>query len=188
MEIGSSVRQRIHDADRYVRMKDYACLVPGCSKKAVNCPAIPRSFLIEAIAEGKHVYTQPPSFMRVLRMKTPGDAMEVERIGVNNASVFKGYCAEHDRALFAPAEIRNRKWHATPISLHLRSISVEYCRKRAVRDFNAKLAALMKDDPERQAVSLEIARQFGAFMKAFEASYLGAIMALIGGSPIDTVD
>ncbi len=187
MILDASLRQKIHSADKCIRNREYPCLAPGCGKQAIRSHAVQRSLLIEAIAEDKHVYTQPPSFMSIMRMRAPTDPIEIELTGINNASTFKGFCSEHDKMLFAPAEDRTKIWHSTAISLHLRSISFEYSRKRFVRDFYIKLLALVSD-PAVKAICVEAATQFGNFMLAFEKTYLGAVNALICGSPIDTVD
>lgn len=53
-------------------------------------------------------------------------------MGVNDASVFKGFCSRHDTLLFRSAEITNpNKKHGMFISLPLRALALEYCRRHS---------------------------------------------------------
>jgi hypothetical protein len=171
-------RQKIYLADKYARTKEYHCLIPGCTRKAINCHSVPRASLVEALAVDRHVYTQPESITDVIYWKSSRDPMQIQRIGINKAGIFRGFCSEHDRMLFSPTEIFTRKWSAIAISFHLRSTATEYCRKRFVRDIHRKMAEL-EDNPRVKEHYQKSADEFNLYMEIQEKSYLGAILALV---------
>lgn len=136
-------KRAIQLADKYVRKKNYRCLFPGCSKKAIRNHAIPRASLIEALAQNGKLYTINQSYSSTYRKTSPHDPMEIVKVGVNRASVFKGFCPEHDTKLFAPAETTDeQKKKEMTISLHLRAVALEYCRKRRNVDYFKKITEL----------------------------------------------
>jgi hypothetical protein len=175
-----------HAADKYVRRKEYNCLFPGCLKKAIRGHAIPRASCIEALARDGVLYTQRQSFNPTISMTTILDAPEIVEIGINHASVFKGYCSEHDAKLFASAETTDRsRKNGMFISLHLRSLSLEYSRKRRSADFFRKLAEL---DGQRKTTWQEYTEKYDTYSFSLRDIYLGSIFNMINGSDIDSVE
>jgi hypothetical protein len=137
------LRGIIHSADRYAFRKEHLCLLPGCKRKAISSHAISRTSILEALADKGVVYTGRYSFGSMMRMTTLGEPVEVIEVGVNQASVFKGYCSNHDSRLFAAADtIDGDKQGQMFIPLHLRALSLEFCRKRLVADFSEQLRKL----------------------------------------------
>ena len=109
-------------------------------------------------------------------------------VGVNDASVFKGYCPAHDSQLFASAEVTNRgKNNAMGISLHLRAVSLEYCRKRQVVDFQRKFSELA-GNAETWSTLQKDADALDTFCSCFKKVYLGSIFNLIFGSDVDSIE
>lgn len=134
------LNRAIQLADKYVRKKDYQCLFPGCGKKAIRSHAIPRASLIEALAKKGKLYTLNQSFTSIYRQTSPYDPMEIVEVGVNRASVFKGFCQEHDTKLFAPVETTDeQKKKGLMASLHLRALALEISRKRRNVDYFKKI-------------------------------------------------
>ena len=177
----------IQRADKYVRQKQYTCLFPGCNKKAINSHSVPRASCVEALSQNGVLYSRRQSFNQMMTMTATTDPPDVVEIGARNAGTFKGYCPEHDRWLFFSAEtdLPHRK-NGMLISLHLRALSLEYCRKRKSRDFSGKLSELV-DDPTSRARFHEVATGFDAMCTLMKDAYLASTFALIGGSNIDSV-
>jgi hypothetical protein len=81
------------------------CSVPEsmkteCSKKIVKAHSVSKSSSLKAIAVDGHVYTT---------FKTNHDfsvfkRIRPKKIGINQASVFTGFCSTHDKDIFAPIE------------------------------------------------------------------------------------
>ena len=77
------------------------CLFPGCNNKAILSHSIQRS-LLETIADKtNHVYrfSVKAEFTYDGRVETV-----IEKVGINKASTFEGYCNQHDTNLFLPIE------------------------------------------------------------------------------------
>lgn len=134
----------IEKADKYARNKTHKCLFGGCKNNAIRCHAIPRSSCAEALAdENQLVFTKRPSLSSLVHTIYIDEPVEIIEVGINNASIFKGYCGYHDTKLFAPAETQDvEKRKSMCISLHLRALSLEYCRKRYSCDFFEKIQEL----------------------------------------------
>lgn len=132
-------------ADNYARRKTHVCLFGGCNKLAIGSHAIPRWTISEALADATgHLYTQDMSMLTTIKRISAIEPVNIIKIGVNDASVFKGYCAYHDAKLFESAESTdpNRK-KGFFLSNHLRALSLEYARKRYVVDYYEKLVELI---------------------------------------------
>ena len=61
----------IRKADKYARDKNYNCLLPGCTRRAIRSHAIPRPECFNALACNGVVYTQAQSFNYLMNVKTP---------------------------------------------------------------------------------------------------------------------
>jgi hypothetical protein len=142
--IPEKMRNFIRIADKQARKEEHLCLVPGCQRKAIQSHAIPRSLIIKAIAENGLVYSQNPSFTSMIRMESMDHPQEVVEVGVNKASTFSGFCNKHDSILFASIETKSEDLKVSAVfALHLRSLSLEYSRKRLVSSFQQKLNELL---------------------------------------------
>jgi hypothetical protein len=152
--ITPEIRGIIHSADRYAFRKEHQCLFPGCKRKAINGHAISRTSILEALAVEGVIYTQRYSFASMMRMTRLSEPVDVIEVGVNQASIFKGYCSHHDARLFAAADTVNPdKASHLAFSLLLRALSLEFCRKRISVDFNERFSELMKSKNPRYDVS-----------------------------------
>lgn len=178
----------IQKADKYTRNKTYPCLFPGCKQDAIRCHAIPRSSCIEALAENGVLYTRPQSLNSLIGLTAAEDPPDIIKVGVNDASVFKGYCQCHDSRLFAPAETHDvTRRNSMCISLHLRALSVEYCRKIFVSDFFYRLSEL-ESGRNLQAHYKQIAEKNRLFASAFKKLYIDNVFSLMGGSNVDSIE
>jgi hypothetical protein len=170
-----NLRAAIQRADRYVRNKAYLCLFPGCTKLAIRSHAIQRATIVEALAENGVIYTLNQTFNYLMKVTSSAIPMDVVETGVNEASVFPGFCAEHDSAVFSAAEKTPVK-RTVSLSLHLRALSFEYCRRRRTADFDRKLSKLTRDATVRQ----EFGRKADLWEKTnevFKDLYIGSMFA-----------
>jgi hypothetical protein len=83
------------------------CMAPEsmkkeCSKKIIKAHTISKSRNLKAIAENGHVLTYKVNSIFKL-LKNDGN-ISIEEIGINNASIFKGFCSYHDKELFSCIE------------------------------------------------------------------------------------
>jgi hypothetical protein len=107
------------------------CMVPDpmksqCSKKKPNCHTISKSASLKKIAVENHVY-------RVF----PNDKNFYEQIGINDATVFYGFCKKHDTEIFSLIE-NIQSSISSPRQLFLlayRSLCLQLYKKRSSKLF-----------------------------------------------------
>ncbi len=102
----------MHNLDDEIRMKqlyeklmskktNHTCLYPKCNKKAILSHSISKNTL-KNISENNHLIFQ--QFRRCCFRKedflNPKINMKLQKIGINEASTFKGFCKEHDNNIF----------------------------------------------------------------------------------------
>jgi hypothetical protein len=117
----------------------------------------------------------------MMRMSSPTEPIEVIEVGVNKASVFKGYCVEHDSRIFAPIETSaaDKKRHLS-IAMHVRAISLEFARKRWVADYYLKLSQLFQEDGIHEFQ--EVAKQLSMARDHFKGVLYYFFFATAGGN------
>lgn len=72
-----------------------------CSATIAKAHTVQKRGGLAAIAEAGHVLTVKPSMKEMI--ETDGNP-QPRKVGVNNASVFPGFCGKHDTVLFKPIE------------------------------------------------------------------------------------
>ncbi|QEM68010.1 hypothetical protein FO488_07455 [Geobacter sp. FeAm09] len=181
-------KRAIQVTDKYLRNKRYSCLFPGCNETAIQSHAIQRASCAEALATNGVVYSLQQSYNMAIKNNSATDPLHVVKVGINDASVFKGFCPAHDTMLFAPAEAPPMgKNDGMYISLHLRALALEYCRKRRHADFLRKMAGFIVNPEGRQSY-LSVADMHDRFCSNFMALYLGSTFNIILGSSIDSIE
>ena len=149
-------KRAVAEADRYARKRNYPCLFPGCKETAIRGHGIQRALISEALAVNGVVYSLQQSFAQLLEMKSPYAPLKIVEIGINDASVFRGYCSQHDHALFAAAEIvKGKKPRGKYVALHLRAITFEYSRKRRTAIYYEKIGELHRSNHMRMDAKIQ---------------------------------
>lgn len=87
--IASNIRKSFNA--KYCLVKDV--INSKCSTKKCRCHTISKKASLDKIAVEGHVYAV-----------SPNDDDFYERIGVNKATIFYGFCKSHDTELFSPVE------------------------------------------------------------------------------------
>ena len=114
------------------------CLHPlaptGCSKGLIKAHTIQRSGALNSIAEDEHVYWAKEA---VHRLHQNNGKLVPQRVGVREASTFRGFCNKHDTEIFAPIEKQDVKLsRETALLLMFRAVSLEIHQKRsAIKSF-----------------------------------------------------
>lgn len=148
------------------------CLVPGCNSTAIKSHSQQKGVALNSIAHAGHVLT----------LKRDVTLSRLDKVGINEASTFKGFCNTHDTKLFADLE-------TFPLAVgnpqvirqaFLRAIAHEYVRKientGPVLDvFNGYLASNPDAFSEGRQIIIE------SFQSVFEgiANNLSLILAAI---------
>ncbi len=94
------------EAEMLVKFRDGYCSHPDptddpCSEIITKAHTIQKKGGLTAIAEAGHVLTVKPTMKEMI--KTEGQP-EPRKVGINNASVFPGFCSRHDTVLFKEIE------------------------------------------------------------------------------------
>lgn len=118
------------------RLKYFAtgpCQHPHASATTCSSPTSIKSHTIQrrgglgAIAENGHVYSTKRAFAD---LEKRGGQVDMEKIGIGQASTFPGFCSKHDTELFRPVEQVNSKLDAySSFLLSLRAVTFELATK-----------------------------------------------------------
>lgn len=98
-------RKDIADHSREISGTKY-CSVPDsikniCGKKVIKAHTISKSSSLKSISKNGHVMGIKQNFDAV---EKNNGVLKLEKMGVNIASTFTGFCSEHDRVIFSPIE------------------------------------------------------------------------------------
>lgn len=109
-----------------------------CSGNIVKAHTISKSSSLKKIARDGHVYAFVPSLIELHRSS---GKPQPRLYGVNKASIFTGFCAHHDNALFEPLDNEEFDYGIEQVFLAgYRALMREYFNKKA----HAELAKSMK--------------------------------------------
>ncbi|MBV7552251.1 SEC-C domain-containing protein [Pseudomonas sp. PDM28] len=96
-------------ADAYKTLKKFnvskTCSVPSalhseCTKKIINAHTVSKSSSLKEISVDGHVLSFYSSAMENIK----AGKLSPNKIGINKASTFSGFCSHHDKTLFSPIE------------------------------------------------------------------------------------
>lgn len=82
---------------RRAATKQRTCSVKGCDKQAINSHVLQKNGILNSIEERGHIRVSEADFFNP-------DLFHFKRDGINQAFTFKGFCADHDKKIFAPIE------------------------------------------------------------------------------------
>ncbi len=98
-----------HKAASSFKRTEKICSVPNsmknkCTKQIIRAHTISKSNCLAEIAdETNHVLGLKPSLSSLVKNK---GTINPERIGINSASTFTGFCSYHDNKIFLPLETK----------------------------------------------------------------------------------
>ena len=126
-------------AQKITNRGTYECLYPNSREVAIKSHSQQRLGALRSIAEEGLVYSVQRNHYQVMK-RLPNTTVMVPT-GISEASIFIGFCPDHDRLIFEPLEKiplepSNKK---QPFLLLFRSFCYEYATKRKVRDWTRTL-------------------------------------------------
>jgi hypothetical protein len=126
----------------------------GCSKGIIRAHTVQKTGVLDAIAEDRHVLSAHGKRRDLQRSK---GVLEPQRLGVNDASTFRGFCNTHDTELFLDIEGKDFPvTDRTAFLLTFRAVSLELFQKRAAREalraFKSKDADAGKSLREQEGI------------------------------------
>lgn len=148
------------------KAKEKYCLHPNASKtecnKIIEAHSIQRKNVLEKIALDGHVYNFRADLPELI--KNAGILMP-QKIGLNSASVFTGFCNYHDTETFKPIE----KERIQICDEHVFLIAYRaLCKEIYAKKFQQKMIPITKDTDKGQNVHTQIEIQ--SIMKIYESA------------------
>lgn len=125
-------------------------LFPGtCSKEIINAHTISKSGSLKEISENGHVMGTNSSLSKLI--KSDGK-FAIEKVGINKASTFTGFCSVHDKKVFSPLEDE-------AITLNDKQLFLlayrGFCRELFHKEQNKSTASLMKEADRGQEAEIQ---------------------------------
>lgn len=109
------------------------CMFPGCDQPAIKSHSQQRNGAIAAIAEDRHVVAVKRNIIAPLFNAAPYKLplCNIEKIGVGQASIFKGFCSDHDIKIFESIDEHRLKANNEDqiLALHRRALAYEIRNK-----------------------------------------------------------
>lgn len=111
------------------------CFYPGCKLNAIDSHSQQKLGQLRAIAENGEVFGMQRNHYQTLK-QLPDNHFLV-RMGIAEASTFKGFCANHDQAVFEPIELRPLELgnEEQAFILFVRAFSYEFAQKRKMLEW-----------------------------------------------------
>lgn len=143
----------------------------NCSKKIIKAHTVPKSSSLKAIAKDGHVLGLKMNLESIFKNK--GKPC-LEKIGINNASTFNGFCKIHDDDIFAPIEKEAFKDSAKQcFLLAYRAFAKEYYAKSSVSEIDS----LRHQADKGKGIDAQMEIQMQNFL--FDISTRAALLDLI---------
>ena len=151
--------------------KEKMCLAPSddCEGKIIRAHTMSEGLMLRAIARDGHVYTWSFNFKPTQGLH---DKIKFEECGVNETSVFLGFCQKHDRVLFACLETEKFVCSSKQLAmLYFRAVAKEYYAKLK------QLESIVRPEELREMHGLQpdSELEMGPDMALYETSSLTAV-------------
>ena len=145
-------------AQKGVNASTYECMYPGCKENSIGSHSQQRRGQLLAIAsKSGDVYAVEKNLYRYYKgIKAASLYSPYRKTPISEASVFPGFCSDHDKDLFLPIE---KKQHIIgdpeqAALFFLRAISFEYTQKNRMSIFNSTYLHHTKESQESRRVML----------------------------------
>ncbi|WP_318432422.1 hypothetical protein [Photobacterium leiognathi] len=126
------LKKEIGKIEKLKKNKRFECLFPNCSNISIGSHSQQRGGQLKVISRNDEVYAMNFNMYEVL---TKGEsAFSLIKTRIKNASIYPGFCQNHDGQVFAPVEKRPLQFGDSlqAATLFLRTITYEVTRKKLV--------------------------------------------------------
>lgn len=133
------------------------CLHPtapnGCSPTSGAAHTVQRALIVRHLAEKQHVIR----FEYDTNPRLSGMLVKPEKVGVNKATTFYGFCQRHDNDLFRPLETEEFTFGEEQIALlGFRAFSKDVYGKEAELDFNEMVIDHLRKQADKRVSMVEL--------------------------------
>lgn len=115
-----------------------------CSSKIINAHTISKSGSLKEISENGHVMGTKPSLSSLIKSE---GKLTLEKVGINKASTFTGFCSTHDKNIFSPLEDEEIKLSDKQLFLLAYR---GFCRELFCKEHNKETAKFIKQSDRGQ--------------------------------------
>lgn len=98
------IQRALGEVEKKLGKLRFPCLHPGCGKLGISSHSQQKEGQLRTIAKNGLVYALKRNTVFLTKHLPAEPSVPLTRIGIAEASAFWGYCAEHDRDIFAPIE------------------------------------------------------------------------------------
>lgn len=130
-----------------------------CSSNIINAHTISKSGSLKEISENGHVMGTKPSLSSLIKNE---GKLTLEKVGINKASTFTGFCSVHDKNIFSPLE--DEEITLSDKQLFLLAYR-GFCRELFCKEQNKDTASLIKQSDRGQDQMLQ------AMIQGFAGAY-----------------
>lgn len=158
------------------------CSVPDsllheCSNKIIKAHTVSKSSSLKLISHEGHVLK-----LSVISKNGEPPKLQAEKVGINNASTFTGFCSAHDKELFSPIE--NKPFRPIPLHCFLvtyRGVSKEIAAKKDVLPIFEMMKTLDKGKGLSQQIEIQEAAKMFIGENNLSANDLNYIKSKLDG-------
>jgi hypothetical protein len=173
------IRKGIGKIEKEVRRIKFKCLVQGCHLDAINSHSQQKENQLRSIAQQGQVYRLENNMYQATGKKSK----DMKLWGISEASIFRGFCNDHDEFMFRPLERKslNVDDSQQAFLLFLRAVCYEFCQKRKSYEYLTRFCRLLErlDSPAyeeaivmkegvKDFIELDSVRYFTQLWNAFE--------------------
>jgi hypothetical protein len=98
-------KKAMGNVDKKIKKMEFPCLYPGCNEAAILSHSQQKEGALRLIAKEGLVYGLRKSMYHIISHIIKGaDNLPLTKIGIREASSFKGYCNHHDKEIFVSIE------------------------------------------------------------------------------------
>ena len=126
------LKKEIGKIEKLKKNKKFKCLFPNCSSMSIGSHSQQRGGQLKVISKNNLVYAMNFNMYEAL---TKGErALSLVKTEIKNASIYPGFCQNHDGQVFAPVEKLSLQLNDAlqAATLFLRTITYEVTRKKLV--------------------------------------------------------
>jgi hypothetical protein len=143
--LDTKLRHKIGEIEKTIRKRHFKCLHPDCNLNAINSHSQHRGGQLSLISENDIVWAMNPSFYAVI--SNDSKALQLIETKIKNASIYPGFCPQHDNKIFSPIEklklVKDDTIQAS--TFFLRTITYEITRKKLSKCINDEIIEKCKE-------------------------------------------
>ena len=135
---------------KYAEDFNWTCMAPKCKQKCINSHVLQKNGVLSQISVNKHLIEVKP--VTIWELEDEG-TLKFQKIGINRAFTFPGFCSLHDNSIFdlIEKETINFKNYKVQLLFSYRGLCQEIRRKQILKLF---LSQVLKRSDEFKVIDV----------------------------------